>query len=78
MSRWTEDNTEGFTAAELDMINRVRNDVINAMIESDPDFEWTEHEGAIDDMITNAYVPGITGPALFAEITRRMSFAGAA
>lgn len=58
MARWTENNTEGFTAAELDMLNRAQ-----AALEAEaPDMDPAN----IADRLNNAFVPGITEADLIA------------
>jgi hypothetical protein len=50
--RWRPDNTEGFSAAELDLLNLAQVRLESANPEVDP--------GNIADRINNAWQPGIT------------------
>lgn len=59
MTRWTEQNTEGFTAAELDELNAAQ-----AMLEAD---EFAD-AGNIADLLNNAWVPGMTSADLYAAV----------
>jgi hypothetical protein len=52
MTRWTNDNTKGFTAAELAMLNEAQDRLDVASPGVDP--------GNIADRLYNAFYPGIT------------------
>ena len=58
MTRWTENNTEGFTVHELDVLNRAQAAVEAAAPELDP--------ANIADRLNNAWIPGMTEAALIA------------
>lgn len=62
---WSENNTEGFTQAELDMINTVIERVMQ-VAGSDFEQEW------IDAAITNEWREGLTEAELYAAVTRRL------
>lgn len=63
MIRYTEDNTEGFSAAELATLNAAH-DLIAA---AEPGMD----EKSIDDAITNAFIDGMTVDRLVAAAMGR-------
>ena len=63
MARFTTDNTEGFTAAELREMNRAL-DILAA-----EGYENTHNH--ISDFINNAYVPGMTADEYVAAYKAR-------
>ena len=65
MVRWTERNTEGFTADELATLN----DTHERLDAAHPDVD----EMTIDDMINNAWIPGATVSDLVAAVTARLN-----
>jgi hypothetical protein len=64
MTKWTEDNTEGFTEAELDELNA-------AQAELELVTDWDETN--IADLLNNAWVPGSTAEALVAAVRKTMN-----
>ena len=58
MSRWTEENTEGFTAQELATMNEAQARLEAAHPEVDP--------GNLADRLNNAFTPGATVDQLVA------------
>lgn len=65
MTRWTWENTDGFTAAELAAMN----DAQAALETAHPGVDATN----IADMLGNAFVPGATSDDLVAAVTARLS-----
>lgn len=63
--KWTENNTEGFSQDELDMINRVIERVMQ-VAESDFEQEW------IDAAITSEWLEGISEYELFEAVVKRL------
>jgi glycosyltransferase A (GT-A) superfamily protein (DUF2064 family) len=59
MTKWTEDNTEGFTEAELDELNA-------AQAELELLTDWDEQN--ISDLLNDAWVPGATAESLVAAV----------
>jgi hypothetical protein len=59
MTRWTENNTEGFTTAELEELNAAQE-----MLEAD-DFAEPQN---IADMLNNAWVPGMNAADLYTAV----------
>jgi hypothetical protein len=63
MDKWREDNTEGFSKSDLEMLNRVQDRI------------QVEHPGVdasnIADMINNAWVDGNSEDELYAAATKR-------
>lgn len=59
MTRWTENNTEGFTAEELEILNDAQE-----RLESDnPGIDASN----ISDLLNNTWVPGITADELVSK-----------
>jgi len=58
MSKWTMEDTEGFTQSELDMINSVRETLLTEF-QGDPE--------RVDEAITNAWQDGISPDELAHE-----------
>lgn len=58
MARWTENNTEGFTADELEMMN----DAQKHLEAKHPDAD----EGTISDHLNDVFLPGTTFEKLVA------------
>ena len=67
MTKWTETNTEGFTASELDALNDAQ-----AMLEAD-DFAEPEN---IADLLNNAFQPGMTAADLYTAVRDRSGVNG--
>lgn len=63
---WTEDNTEGFTAVELSIINTVLERVF-----ADTDID----ESNINDAINNAWVGQSDASELEADVRKRLGIA---
>lgn len=61
---WNENNTEGFSQDELDMINRVIERVVQ-VAESDLEQEW------IDAAITSEWREGLSEAELFEAVAKR-------
>lgn len=61
MARWTTENTEGFTATELDTMNAAQ-ETLEAMLDG------VEAEN-IADLLNNSYVPGVTVDQLVAKVS---------
>ena len=59
MTRWTMENPEGFTAAELAELNAAQ-----IMLEAD-DFAESEN---IADMLNNAWLPGMKAADLYTAV----------
>ena len=59
MTRWTEENTEGFTATELAAMNEAQN-----MLEADGFAE----SDSIADMLNNAFLPGMSSAELYTAV----------
>ena len=60
MTRWTEENTEGFTASELAEMNAAQ-----AALEA----EWIDVDPSnIADKLNNAFCPGMTAENLIAAV----------
>lgn len=68
MARYTDDNTEGFSAAEL----AVMNDAFDRIAIVAPEMD----EKSIDDAITNTWVEGMMVDALVAAAMGRTGTAG--
>ena len=64
---FTEDNTDGFTEAELAILN----DVAGAMLARNPDADVFVR-GGIADAITQAWASGVSAEDLLEEATRRL------
>lgn len=62
MTRFTENNTEGFTAAELAEMNRAL-DILAAE-------GWADDENHVSDFINNAYHPDMTSDDYVAAFKR--------
>lgn len=62
---WTENNTEGFSQDELDMINRVFERVVQ-IAENDLEQEW------IDAAITSEWHEGLSETELFEAVVKRL------
>ena len=63
MARWTEENTEGFTAAELSDMNEAQ----AALEEMMPGVD----ESNIADLLNNAFRPGMSVEDLIAAVSKR-------
>ena len=61
---WTAQNTEGFTAADLDTLNAAQDALQDAAPGIDP--------ANVADLINNAWRPGITAADLIAAARQRM------
>ena len=65
MTTWTEDNTEGFTAAELDAMNDAQERLESAFGGVD-----SKH---ISDRLNNAFCPGMTADDLVEAVSARLT-----
>ncbi len=65
MTAWTENNTEGFTGAELDTLNTAQAALEKAFPKVD--------EANITDMLNNAWLPGSTADTLIDQISARLN-----
>jgi len=63
MIRYTDDNTEGFSAAELAILNAA----FDSLAAAEPGMD----EKSIDDALTNAWVEGMTVDSLVAAALGR-------
>lgn len=65
MTKWTTQNTEGFTADELATMNAAQ----AALEVANPGIDV----GNIADLLNNEFLPGITDDALVAAVQARLS-----
>lgn len=65
MARWTQDNTEDFTADELAMMNEAQAALEAAFPDAD--------DANIADMLNNAFIPGATVEGLIAAVSARVN-----
>ena len=65
MTRWTNENTEGFDQSALDNLNRAQTALEGKY--------FTVDAGNIADMLNNAWVDGATANDLFVAVDHRLS-----
>jgi hypothetical protein len=65
---WTMDNTEGFTQAELDMLNRVAERIFASAADDDD-------AANVNDALNNCWVDGISEAALESAARKRLGIA---
>lgn len=65
MSHWNDQNTEGFTSDELDVIN----EAIDVIVEQAPGVDMSN----INDLINNAWRPDATSDSLIAAVMGRLA-----
>lgn len=75
MTRFTTDNTEGFTTSELATLNAAFDDVMGVQREhpdadDNNDAVWAMIEESLADNINNAWQPGMDKAALLAALDR--------
>ena len=69
--RFTSQNTEGFTDAELSVLNAAMRGIMDATMAEPGDLYFPDIEASVSDAINNAFVPGITAERLIADLSPR-------
>jgi len=75
MENFTADNTEGFTSAELGVMNAAFDNVWDQLADADDEDQNYQLKCSLSDAFNNAWIPGATVPDLVASVGLRLGVA---
>lgn len=76
MDHFNEQNTEGFSRADMDLMNRAYDKLMPAYDDPEDTLMREQVSSSLGDCIANAHREGITEQELLARVATRMGYEG--